>query len=616
VAYAIGPALLTLCTSLAIAAYLIARRHKEPLHWMLLGYLTGLVLWTGGVLARFTVVSEAGLTVALNVIFTGVLIASVFWLLTAVAYVGAHAARIRPNPGLTAAVVSSLFALAMFTNDGHRLFLRTVDFTTVNAGPPGYAGPVFWLYLAWAYLCVGAGMVIYLRAARAMMRGAGRRRGILLAIASAVPAATSTLHVFQLLPLHYDLTPIGLLVALMLISLAIFRYQLLESLPLAREAVLAHLDDGVVMATASGRITEWNPAAARILGEAELRRGADLATVIARSLGVERPSSVRTSDGRLVEVTSAIVDEGRGEPAGRFAIVSDRSAIDRAEQLARQTQRLEMVGALAGEVALQINDPLTFVRSSLVEIERLGARVDGERGGADGELAEELTDLRSLALETLEGVERIRRIVEGMRALSVGDRIGSDEVDLNEVARESLRVARLGDATGDGPAQGGRRQSADVQRAEGERRPIEIGLTLEAALPPVRGNADRLVQVVLNLVVNARQALVGVDGARIQVETRANGDEVELEVRDNGPGVPESVRDRVFDPFFTTRGPDQGTGLGLAIAFDIAREHGGALEVSSPPGQGASFVLRLPAQRTDRPAAAAGSGRVAELDVE
>jgi signal transduction histidine kinase len=190
-----------------------------------------------------------------------------------VGVLAAHRRRLRrqrraraPNPGLAVAVVSSLFALAMFTNDGHRLFLRKVDFATVNAGPPGYAGPVFWLFLAWAYLCVGAGMVIYLRAARAMMRGAGRRRGILLAIASAVPAATSTLHVFQLLPLQYDLTPIGLLVALVLISLAIFRYQLLESLPLAREAVLAHLDDGVVMATASGRITQWNPAAAEILG--------------------------------------------------------------------------------------------------------------------------------------------------------------------------------------------------------------------------------------------------------------------------------------------------------------------------------------------------------------
>jgi two-component system C4-dicarboxylate transport sensor histidine kinase DctB len=80
------------------------------------------------------------------------------------------------------------------------------------------------------------------------------------------------------------------------------------------------------------------------------------------------------------------------------------------------------------------------------------------------------------------------------------------------------------------------------------------------------------VQVVLNLLVNARQALGDRPGACIQLETRAGAREVELEVRDNGPGIPEAVMDRVFDPFFTTR--DEGTGLGLAIAFDIAREHG------------------------------------------
>jgi len=450
---------------------------------------------------------------------------------------------------------------------------------------------LFWVFLIWAYGCVGAGMLLYLHAARAMLRGDAGRRGLLLALASAVPAASSTLYVFQLLPLHYDLTPIGLLIEIMMLSLAIFRYQLLESLPVAREAVLAHLDDGVVMASAGGRITEWNPAAARILGASALRRGADLGAVLAPWGGLaERPRAVRTPDGRLVEVTTAIVDEGRGEPAGRFAILSDRSAIDRAEQLARQTQRLEMVGALAGEVALQINDPLTFVRASLIEIERLGALVDAERGGPDAELANELTDLRGVALETLEGVERIRRIVDGMRALSSADRVGSAPVDLSEVAREALRVARLGEA------------------------PIELDVAL-APIPAVRGNADRLVQVVLNLLVNARQALADTPAARIAIATRVDADEALLEVRDNGPGIPEAVLDRVFDPFFTTRGPDEGTGLGLAIAFDIAREHCGALEVSSRPGQGACFVLRLPLRPLDAgDAAAAGAGGVAEPD--
>jgi signal transduction histidine kinase len=594
---AIGPALVTLCVSLAMAVYIVARRHKEPLHWMLLGYLAGLSLWTGGVLARFTVTTPESLVVALRVVFVGIMLASAFWLLTAMAYARGRAARTGMHPGVVVGVVSSLFLLSLFTNDGHRLFMRKIDFESVEAGPQVFGGPLFWAFLAWAYGCVGTGMLFYLRAARAMLRSDARRRGILLAIASAVPPAASTIFVFQLLPLHYDLTPIGLLVALALLSLAIFRYQLLESLPLARDAVLAYLDDGVVMATRSGRITDWNPAAARILGAAVLRRGADLGAALADALDpgrvflpesdvARRPCAVRTPDGRLIEVTTAIVDEGRGEPAGRFAIVSDRSATDRAEQLARQTQRLEMVGALAGEVALQINDPLTFVRSSLVEIERLGARVDAASVGPDAELADELSDLRAVALETLEGVERIRRIVDGMRALSSAERVGSAAVDLNDVAREALRLAQLGDAGGDGPA---------------------LGLALET-LPPIAGNPDRLVQVVLNLLVNARQALGDSPGARIYVETRVGAREVELEVRDNGPGIPEAVMDRVFDPFFTTRGPDEGTGLGLAIAYDIAREHGGALEVSSRPGQGASFVLRLPVQNPE--AAQSGSGRL------
>jgi hypothetical protein len=137
---AIGPALATLCASLATAVYLIALRHKEPLHWMLLGYLAGLALWTGGVLARFTVTTTESLGVALCVVFVGIVLASSFWLLTAMAYTGRRSARSRMNPDVVVAVVSTLFLLALFTNDGHRLFVRRIDFASVEAGPPAYGG--------------------------------------------------------------------------------------------------------------------------------------------------------------------------------------------------------------------------------------------------------------------------------------------------------------------------------------------------------------------------------------------------------------------------------------------------------------------------------------------
>jgi C4-dicarboxylate-specific signal transduction histidine kinase len=97
--------------------------------------------------------------------------------------------------------------------------------------------------------------------------------------------------------------------------------------------------------------------------------------------------------------------------------------------------------------------------------------------------------------------------------------------------------------------------------------------------------------------------LVGVEAPCLSIETRAADGFAELHVRDNGCGVPESLRHRIFDPCFTTRGPDEGTGLGLAIAFDIAREHDGVLEERSGSEGGAWFVLRIPE------AGRAGAGR-------
>ena len=109
----------------------------------------------------------------------------------------------------------------------------------------------------------------------------------------------------------------------------------------------------------------------------------------------------------------------------------------------------------------------------------------------------------------------------------------------------------------------------------------------------MRGSSERLVQAVLNLIVNARQALAERGEGRIRIETRASPQCLEIRVHDDGPGVPEALAERIFDPFFTTRGGEGGAGLGLSIAFDIVREHEGALLLDPSPA-GACFVIRLP----------------------
>lgn len=587
------PPLFTLCTSLAMAVYVLARRHKDAFHWVLSGFLVGLVLWTGGVLARFATTDEVQLGIAVKVIFVGIIVASAFWLLTALAYSEARGSGLRVHATVVVLSMAALFAMALFTNDGHRLLLRRIDFVSIREGPKAWVGPIFWVLVSWAYASFTYGAFLYLRAARRMLSAESRQRGAMLAFASLTPTASSTIYVFQIAPVPYDLTPIGLAVSTVLLWRAVFRYRLFESLPLAREAVIAHLDDGVVMAGMRGRILHWNPAAERIFAATGIREWEPLQDAIARLLPSRDPNTpegaqqhggapygqggapnrpLRTPDGRLIELMTVEVDADHGEAAGAFAILADRTGVARMEHLARQTQRLEIVGMLAAELSREIDEPLDWIRADLLEIERLAAKLDEGIDPADATLAEELGDLREVALETLEGVERIRRIAEGMRELSTVQQSGFATVNLVAVARDAMRLARL--------EAGSRDPEVHVQFSP---------------VPTVIGNADRLVQVVLNLLVNARQALAEVPAPRLSIETREVDGFAELHVRDNGRGIPDSLRHRIFDPFFTTRGPDEGTGLGLAIAFDIAREHDGVLEERSGSEGGAWFALRIPA---------------------
>jgi signal transduction histidine kinase len=265
------------------------------------------------------------------------------------------------------------------------------------------------------------------------------------------------------------------------------------------------------------------------------------------------------------------VRDGGGELAGQFAVLRDRTEEQRYERLIRQTQRLESVGTLAAGVAHEVNNPLAFIRSNLSQVQRMGELVEEHLDGPDAKLAEDLRDLREIAEETLDGIARIERIVFDMRLLSTPLEQALVSVNVNRVVRDAIRLANLRDDSA-----------------------IAAKLDLADGLPSAEGSPQRLVQAILNLLVNARQALEGVPDARIEVETRREGDEVVILVRDNGPGIAEEIREHIFDPFFTTKSPHQGTGLGLAIAFDILRNHGGVLEVRSRSGPGASIAARLP----------------------
>ncbi|MCY1073539.1 two-component system sensor histidine kinase NtrB [Archangium lansingense] len=237
----------------------------------------------------------------------------------------------------------------------------------------------------------------------------------------------------------------------------------------------------------------------------------------------------------------------------------------RLEAQLRMADRMVSAGTLATGVAHEINNPLTFVSANLTYLE--------EQLTEMMVMPEALPELREVLSETREGVGRIRELVQDLKSFARADDERSGPVDVHRVVDSALRLMRSA-----------LRHRTQVVRAFGE-------------VPPVRGNESRLGQVLINLLVNALQALPPrtPDDNRIQVSTWREGPHhVVLQVEDNGQGIPIEIQRRIFEPFFTTKPVGVGTGLGLSICNTIVQGMGGRIEVRSQPGQGTAFQLRLP----------------------
>jgi signal transduction histidine kinase len=249
----------------------------------------------------------------------------------------------------------------------------------------------------------------------------------------------------------------------------------------------------------------------------------------------------------------------------------------KAERERVEVDRLVLVGQLAAGVAHEVNNPLAFVKSNLSFLER---ELRGEGGPLD------VGELRDVVAETQDGVLRIQQIVMDLRRFSREIDEGDDgraEDAIQEARRlASVRLRGLGDVT------------------------LEIG----AELPPVRLGQRHLVQVLLNLLVNAADAVEDAEPARraaIAVRARKVEGGVRLEVEDNGPGIPQEVLARLFEPFFTTKPPGKGTGLGLALCREYVARVDGSLHAENRPEGGARFVMWLPAAVAHVPAPASAA---------
>jgi signal transduction histidine kinase len=278
-------------------------------------------------------------------------------------------------------------------------------------------------------------------------------------------------------------------------------------------------------------------------------------------------SGSRSLAGATLNVAIAPLVSKDFEQIGRLIIFDDVTDRAELEQRLVQADKLSSIGLLAAGVAHEVNTPLAVISTYA---QMLAKQVAND-------------DQKSILLDKIaKQTFRASEIVNSLLNFSRTSTTSFGDVDLNKVVRETMSLLEH-----------------QIQKVG-----VQVKLDLAASLPPIHGNAGKLQQVFLNLFLNARDAMEG--GGVLSVRAWAEESGARVEVADTGHGISPDYIQRIYDPFFTTKGSRKGTGMGLAVTYGIIQEHQGSIEVSSRPG-GTRFQIRLPWSRAISRAAVAAA---------
>jgi len=383
-------------------------------------------------------------------------------------------------------------------------------------------------------------------------------------------------------------------------------------------SILTSMSDILLVCDRAGTIEDVNLSLVRLTGLAEeALRGSPLFALFAdetsRSKAVEIFSgkldvdtihdcevNLRAADGSAMAVslncTPRLSSVGKllgivitGRPVGELrrayeALRRTHEELKHTQKQLLHSEKMASLGRLVAGVAHELNNPISFVLGNVHAMQRYADRLQRylqavHAGASVADLAKLRAELRidrliedldPLVEGTIEGAERTRAIVDGLKRFSVMDREEDETFNLVEIAERSVHWVT--------------RTVADKFR-------------VELDLPPqilVSGSSGRMQQVLMNLVQNAYDATLGSQEPRLWVTARVDGRVVTMEFRDNGPGITADDLAKIFEPFFTTKPVGKGTGLGLAISYGIVERHGGQLTAANRPEGGALFFLQLP----------------------
>jgi PAS domain S-box-containing protein len=334
------------------------------------------------------------------------------------------------------------------------------------------------------------------------------------------------------------------------------------------QAVIDNAPLAIFQVDLDGRVLEWNKGAERIYGwTAEEAIGHPLPTIPEDALDDFFESLKRSrmgaflieKDGTIIFVNlwTAPLRDDDGKIRAVMGMVADVTEHKRLEGQFRHAQKMEAVGQLAGGVAHDFNNLLTVITGY--------AQLAAKRLTSDSAAYAELQ-------EVLAASERAASLTKQLLALSRRQVFEPVLLDINDVIAGTEKMVR--------------RIAGDL---------VNVIVQFAPGLPPIRADRSQMELVLLNLAVNARDAMPGGGTLTIESARSSSGTAVLVRVRDTGAGMAPRIAARIFEPFFTTKEEGKGTGLGLSTSLGIVRQHGGDIRAESMPGRGTTFEISLPA---------------------
>ncbi len=562
------PLILVVAFSLGVA-FFAYRRRPAPGAVPLTVLMLAVGWWALAYALRLTSADLETKIVWSQIRYLGIVAVPTAWLAFAIQYTGRDRWLTQRNIALLS-IEPIAVALLAWSNGTHHLIWSHIELETSGPITVWYAshGMAFWIHTAYSYSIILVGTALLIQT---LIRSPRPYRGqtSMLLLGAVTPILGNILSTFHLVSFPLDLTPFAFVIAGILLALGIFRFRLLDIVPVARDAIIEEMVDGVIVLDDRERIIDLNPAASRVINRAPAEAIGQLAAEVLPRLfdlpeqhGDSHESrEVALGEGeeqRTFDLRFSSLQDRHGHLTGRLIALRDITKRKRAEE--EREQLIQELDAFAHTVAHDLKNPLTTIGGHAQVLEYLYSSLSEEEAKKH--------------LQTIQkGVTKMGNIIDALLLLA----------GVRTMAEVEIGPLDTADIVGEVE----RRLAYLIEQSQAK-------LVLPQTWPAAQGYAPWVEEVWANYISNAIK--YGGQPPRVELgaQLEPNGT-ARFWVRDNGPGIPPEMQSQLFTPFTRlAQARATGHGLGLSIVRHIVERLGGEVGVESEAGQGSTFFFTLP----------------------